>query len=135
MSVRISWSRASSVSTDIETQCVPLLFVLLIVFSKIYVTILQYTGYGMKQPVGHVDFYPNGGQKQPGCSLMDIENSFDITTQPDDNVDSLIRHIVACHHTMAIKFYIDSVDSYKPESCVYVGFECKSYDEFKQARH
>nr|CAD7419130.1 unnamed protein product [Timema poppensis] len=28
-------------------------------------------GYGMSQPCGHIDFYPNNGKEQPGCDLAE----------------------------------------------------------------
>lgn len=28
-----------------------------------------FTGYGMSQPCGHIDFYPNNGKEQPGCDI------------------------------------------------------------------
>ena len=50
---------------------------------------------GLNEPFGHADFYPNGGNHQPGCGFFDLY----------------------CSHMRAVDLWIHSI---KMPSCVFV---------------
>ncbi|XP_070503355.1 lipoprotein lipase-like [Chironomus tepperi] len=70
-----------------------------------YVQVIHTNGnkYGVKGPIGHADFYPNGGMSQPGCN----RNS--------------------CSHQFAWIFYQQSVR----EEASFLARKCDSYDNFQ----
>ncbi|KAF3708608.1 Inactive pancreatic lipase-related protein 1 [Channa argus] len=77
-------------------------------------------GLGMSQPVGHIDFYPNGGELMPGCSAN--------KGQPTD-LDAIwesTKKFDACNHVRAYQYYSESIG--KPKG--FVGFPCSDKDSF-----
>ncbi|KAH8378159.1 hypothetical protein KR093_009728 [Drosophila rubida] len=77
--------------------------------------------FGLMQPVGHVDFYPNKGVRQPNCGSP-------------DNIDT---H--ECYHLRSVEYYAESIHSptkFWAFRCVdlygYVVSECKPNGELEQ---
>ncbi|XP_075989173.1 pancreatic lipase-related protein 2-like isoform X2 [Anticarsia gemmatalis] len=75
--------------------------------------------FGYKEPVGHVDFYPNGGKSpQPGCELEVV-----IPKQ-------LLLNKFFCSHWRSYMFYTESV--LRPKS--FVSVPCRSWHEYSRGR-
>ncbi|KAF2361826.1 Lipase/vitellogenin [Trinorchestia longiramus] len=92
----------------------------------------QFAGYGLEQPIGHVDFYPNGGRGQPGCSSL---SRIALTALRDgsgiiEGLDAAEKEAVACNHIRSSKLFTASLFG----TCSFMAFPCKSYDEFEKAR-
>ncbi|XP_044944090.1 lipase member I isoform X1 [Mustela putorius furo] len=68
-------------------------------------------GLGIKEPVGHIDFYPNGGKTQPGCPT---------------SILSGVQYI-KCDHQRAVYLFMASLET----KCNFVSFPCLSYEDFK----
>lgn len=68
--------------------------------NEIFINGKKHEGYGMKQAVGDIDFYPNGGEFQPGCSILSFPMLSSITVEDMDlpTPESVSRHLVACAH-------------------------------------
>ncbi|XP_053678359.1 pancreatic triacylglycerol lipase [Anopheles nili] len=79
-------------------------------------------GLGMYQPIGHVDFYPNGGYNQPGCS--DPMNKF--IRKHDESFFWGFQEFFGCNHLRCHQFFTDSIVN----KCPFVGIGCGSYAQF-----
>lgn len=86
-------------------------------------------GLGMSDPVGHVDFYPNNGMKQPGCTKSMVDQIINGILDPSlVTGDKSIFDVVACSHMRSIYLYTESINS----PCPFYGYKCVSYDAFEQ---
>ncbi|XP_054261495.1 inactive pancreatic lipase-related protein 1-like isoform X2 [Macrosteles quadrilineatus] len=80
-------------------------------------------GYGMSDPCGHVDFYPNNGRDQPGC---DVSQTLTPLALIRENTEEAARVAVACNHNRAIRLFIESING----ECPYIGHPCATYQSF-----
>ncbi|XP_036403183.1 inactive pancreatic lipase-related protein 1-like [Megalops cyprinoides] len=87
--------------------------------------IIPYVGMGMSQAVGHLDFYPNGGEHMPGCDKNIISQIVDI-----DGIWEGTRDFVACNHLRSYKYYSDSI--LNPEG--FTGYPCSDGGVFESGR-
>lgn len=78
---------------------------------------------GFLDPVGHVDFYPNGGvAPQPGCTEPICEGGWGL-----EGFCIVWGVVAACSHSRAPEYYVEAV--WNPEG--FVSRRCGSYEEYE----
>lgn len=83
-------------------------------------------GLGISQPVGHIDFYPNGGKNQPGCN-NGVLNS--ITIEKGSFVKG-IKRFLGCNHIRSYDYFIESINTV----CPFLAVPCTSWNDFQQGK-
>ncbi|XP_016007505.1 lipase member I isoform X2 [Rousettus aegyptiacus] len=68
-------------------------------------------GLGIKEPLGHIDFYPNGGKTQPGCPK---------------SIFSGVQFI-KCDHQRAVYLFMATLET----NCNFISLPCYSYGDYK----
>ncbi|KAH3693794.1 hypothetical protein DPMN_081232 [Dreissena polymorpha] len=83
-------------------------------------------GFGLEQPVGHVDYYPNGGENQPGCSKELGQHWFNLIT---GGIGALTDG-VACSHMLVLDLFTESINS----NCNFRAQPCSRRADFQAGR-
>ncbi|XP_025417426.1 pancreatic triacylglycerol lipase-like isoform X2 [Sipha flava] len=75
-------------------------------------------GFGLFNPIGDVDYFPNGGLDQPGCEQIRgsvIVSRFEGTTNSS----------VVCNHLRALQFFLENLKAVSdPDACQFTSFPC-----------
>jgi len=83
-------------------------------------------GVGAREPLGHVDFYPNGGQHQRGCPNVIVSTVSGLFGANGEDEDAI------CNHRRA---HIYMEESIRNPGCHFTGFACPGgYDDFTSGR-
>ncbi|XP_065290194.1 pancreatic triacylglycerol lipase-like [Dermacentor albipictus] len=88
---------------------------------------LPVVGYGMIDPVAHIDFYPNGGVTQPGCEK--IVKNFSLKKGAVQG----FRDSVTCRHERATQIVAEALVTEASRDlgqCAFVAYACASYELF-----
>ncbi|XP_046613872.1 pancreatic triacylglycerol lipase-like [Neodiprion virginianus] len=76
--------------------------------------LLSHLGLGLPTPIGHVDFYPNGGMKQPGCDSMMGSSFFNFLPISNSKIQETI-----CSHGRSYAYLIESLFSAVTNNCTF----------------
>ncbi len=84
----------------------------------IHSDIKPHIGLGIIEPLGTIDYYPNGGKSQPGCKKERFSSFF-------NSLQDGLTTLISCEHSRAYLIYLDAITASKR------AYQCENYYDYK----
>ncbi|GIY78533.1 pancreatic triacylglycerol lipase [Caerostris darwini] len=81
-------------------------------------------GLGINDPIGHMDFYPNGGHRQLGCFYSSSKEN--IVGKAVNFTTDWVQN--GCDHGRANKYFLESIDN---RECKFLAVHCSRYTDYE----
>ncbi|GFS13714.1 pancreatic triacylglycerol lipase [Elysia marginata] len=88
-------------------------------------------GYGIIEPIGDIDFYPNAGRHQPGC--MDESTYVGVVEDLFGDGLSVTESRISCSHERSTQLFLASIlhsSSNDHHQCYFRAVHCESFESF-----
>lgn len=92
-------------------------------------------GYGIIEPIGDIDFYPNAGRHQPGC--IDERTYVGLVEDFFWNGLSVTESRISCSHERSTAFFLASIihsSSNDRHQCYFRAVHCDSFESFMRGQ-
>jgi len=104
----------------------------------LYVDVIHTSSnFGLQMPLGHSDYYPNGGLKQDDCADS-IEISLPImwcdSRFASKNSTTTMREAksLMCSHGIAHTYFTDSIVETRSDTCDFMAYKCNTFSNFQK---
>ncbi|KAK9500579.1 hypothetical protein O3M35_001818 [Rhynocoris fuscipes] len=87
-------------------------------------SILWTEGFGLLKNLGHVDFFPNGGQDQPGCTHI-------FASVIVSHLEGTVNSSAVCNHLRGFQLFLESIPTPPHNGCQFRAFPCASREHFR----
>lgn len=85
-------------------------------------------GLGIVESIGHVDYYPNGGTDQPGCT----KGVFQYIKDANGSFFNGVKKYLSCNHIRSHEYFLESITP-NPK-CKFVTVSCPSFQDFTSGK-
>ena len=81
---------------------------------------------GTRQLMGDVDFFPNNGDRQPGCDREPLEKLFQ-----GRGIINAVRHMMTCDHSRSVDLLARYLEERNNKECVPMAYRCRSWEDYE----